>query len=268
MTLASNMWGNNTPYISSISWSRTTRSPLTGTIFFCRNRPCMGLQWQARQSNLPHLHQWVHTKVLLKYGHPCPSKAQLSPHKNHEVIYGAKEQLTHEYDRSPPLDNQGTKCIKVIVGALLYYDRAVDNKWIVGLSSIGSKQAASTERTKEAMNQILYYCATYPANGSLYRSINITPMVLFYNLKWGKCQFWIRIEWTTLLSYNAYGVTILMIILNQHGPLPTFAVACLFVSPGHIIYFIFAVTEELFGAIYCKMAVVSLYQPVWRCQRW
>ena len=31
-------------------------------------------------------------KVILKYGHPCPIKPQLSPHKHCEVIYGAKEQ--------------------------------------------------------------------------------------------------------------------------------------------------------------------------------
>ena len=40
-------------------------------------------------------------KVLLKYGHPRPIKAQLSPHKNREAIYGAKEKLTHEDDTSP-----------------------------------------------------------------------------------------------------------------------------------------------------------------------
>ena len=55
--------------------------------------------------------------VLLKYGHPQPSKAQLSPHKHCEVIYGTKEQLTSEDDKSPPLDNQGTKRIQDIVGA-------------------------------------------------------------------------------------------------------------------------------------------------------
>ena len=99
-------------------------------------------------------------KVLLKYGHPRPSKAQLSPHKHREVIYGTKEQLIHEDDRSPPLNNQGTKRIQSIVGALLYYARAVDNKLLVGLSSTGSHQAATTERTKEEINQILDYCAT------------------------------------------------------------------------------------------------------------
>ena len=89
------------------------------------------------------------------------------------MIYGAKEQLTPEYNNSPPLDNQGTRHIQGIVGTLLYYGRAVDNKLLVGLSYIGSQQAASTEQTKEAINQLLDYCATYPANGILYRSRNM-----------------------------------------------------------------------------------------------
>ena len=88
-------------------------------------------------------------KVLLKYEHHRPSKAQLSPHKHREVIYGIKEQLTPEDDRSPPLDNQGTKRIPGIVGELLDYGREVDNKLLVGLSSIGSQHATATERTKE-----------------------------------------------------------------------------------------------------------------------
>ena len=112
------------------------------------------------------------TRVLLKYGHPCPSKPQLSPHKHREVIYGAKEQLTPEDDTTPPLDRQGTKRFQGIVGALLYYARAVDNKLLIGLSSIGSQQAATTQRkhTNDVINQILDYCATYLANGILYHS--------------------------------------------------------------------------------------------------
>ena len=94
-------------------------------------------------------------KLLLKYGHPRPSKAQRSSHKHREVKYGAKEQLTHEDDTIPPLENQGTKRIQGTVGALLYYSRAVDNKLLVGLSYIGSQQGAAAERTKEAINQIL-----------------------------------------------------------------------------------------------------------------
>ena len=46
----------------------------------------------------------------------------------------------------------------------------MDNKLLVGLSTIGSQQAAATQRTNEAINQIMDYCATYPTDGILYRS--------------------------------------------------------------------------------------------------
>ena len=131
-------------------------------------------------------------KVILNYGHPHPSKAQLSPHKHCEVIYGAKEQFTHEDDTSLPLDNQGTKRIQGIIGAFLYYDKSVDNKLLVGLSSIGSQQAAATERTNKAINQILDYCATYPANGILYRSSDMVRCAHsdagFYNESKGRSR--------------------------------------------------------------------------------
>ena len=109
-------------------------------------------------------------KVLLKYGHPFPKKPQLSPHKHQEISYDAKEQLSPEDDTSPPLDIQGKKRVQGIVGAILYYARAVDNKLLVGLSAIGSQQASATQLTSEAIDQILDYCATYPADGILYRS--------------------------------------------------------------------------------------------------
>ena len=91
-------------------------------------------------------------KVLLKYGHPVPKKPQFSPHKHREVIYRAKEQLEPEDDTTPPLDSQGTKRVQGIVGALLYYARAVDNKLLVGFSAIGPQQASDTQRKNEAIN--------------------------------------------------------------------------------------------------------------------
>ena len=109
-------------------------------------------------------------KLLMKYRHSRPSKAQLSPYKQCEVTYGAKEQLTPEEDKIPPLDKEGTKRIQGIVGALLYYAQAVDNKLLFGLSSIRDQQTATTKRTSEAINRILYYSATYTAGEILYRS--------------------------------------------------------------------------------------------------
>ena len=61
----------------------------------------------------------------------------------------------------------------------------MDNKLLVGLSAIGAQQASATQRTNEAIDKILDYCATYPDDGILYRS---SDMVLcahsdagFYN---------------------------------------------------------------------------------------
>ena len=79
------------------------------------------------------------SKVILKYGHPIPKKPQLSRHKHRKVIYGAKEQLAPKDDTTPPLDNQGTKRVQGIVGDILYYAQAVDNKLLVGLSAIVSQ---------------------------------------------------------------------------------------------------------------------------------
>ena len=112
-------------------------------------------------------------KLLIKYGHPRPLKQQLSPHKHREVTYGAKEQLPPEEDPIPALYNKGTKRIQRIVGTILYYSRAVNNKLLVGLSAIGAQQAAATQRTNKATNQLLNYSATYPTNGILYRSRNM-----------------------------------------------------------------------------------------------
>ena len=50
-------------------------------------------------------------RLLMKYGHSRPIKAQLSPHKNRDVTYVSKEQLTPEEDKSPPRNKEGTKCI-------------------------------------------------------------------------------------------------------------------------------------------------------------
>ena len=109
-------------------------------------------------------------KLLIKYNRTIPTKPQLSPHRHREIVFGAKEQLTQEEDTSLALDATGIKRVQAIVGALLYYARAVDNKLLVALSTISGHQAAATKKTNKAVNQLLDYCATYPNNGILYRS--------------------------------------------------------------------------------------------------
>ena len=94
--------------------------------------------------------------LLLKWGHTISSKPQHSPFCHAPIIYGVKQQFSHSPDASPKLDNTGIKRVQAIVGALLYYDRAVDNKLLVALSELGSTQAASTELTKTDLSQLLH----------------------------------------------------------------------------------------------------------------
>ena len=77
--------------------------------------------------------------------------------------------MVEEYT-SPKLKNEGIKHVQDIVGALLYYARAVHNKILVGLSTIGAQQAAATEQTVAAIDQILYYVSTYPNDGITYQA--------------------------------------------------------------------------------------------------
>ena len=53
------------------------------------------------------------------------------------------------------------------MGVLLYVGRAVNIKLRVALSTIGAQQAAATEDTAAAIQQLLYYVDTYPNDGIL-----------------------------------------------------------------------------------------------------
>ena len=57
-----------------------------------------------------------------------------------------------------------------IIGSLLYYARAVDNKLLATLSALSSQQAHATKNTETLVAQLLDYVATYPADGITYRA--------------------------------------------------------------------------------------------------
>jgi hypothetical protein len=101
----------------------------------------------------------------------CSSPAEIRPRCTQETA--ALTTQTPEEDTSPLLDAAGIKHIKGIVGSLLYYARAVDNKLLTTLSAIEAQQAKATENTREAINQMLDYVATYPNDRTTYRASNM-----------------------------------------------------------------------------------------------
>ena len=75
--------------------------------------------------------------LRVKYNYPFPSKPQHFPYKHASIIYGAKVQYVAGLVSSPALDKDSITHVQAIVGALLYYARAMDNKLLVALSKLG-----------------------------------------------------------------------------------------------------------------------------------
>ena len=119
--------------------------------------------------------------VLTRFGHPNPQNPKHSPHLHREIIYGAKQQYTtNNVDTSSPLYAAGIKWCQGVIGCLLYYAQAVNNKLLMTLIAISASQVSATENTRNEINKILNYCATYSADGITYRASNVvlepTPM--------------------------------------------------------------------------------------------
>ncbi len=108
--------------------------------------------------------------LLIKFKHPCPNKPCLSPYKCMPISYGAKAQLTPKADTSERLDKHRKRRIREIVGLLLYYAQAVDNKLSVALSAIAACQSCATVATEQAVHLLLDYVATHLPDGIVYRS--------------------------------------------------------------------------------------------------
>ena len=101
-------------------------------------------------------------KMLVRFKHPKPKTPQHSPYKAPPKKYGAAAQDPLEDDTTNKLDDAGIKRVQQVVGAALYYGRAVDNIILPGLSSLASDQTTATETTMDASNQLLDYLATHP----------------------------------------------------------------------------------------------------------
>ncbi len=116
------------------------------------------------------------SSLLLKFKHPHPTKPLLSPYKCLPITYGAKLNITPEPDALELLDASCKHCIQEIVGLLLYYAQAVNNKLLIALSTIAARQAKATVASEQVVNLLLDYVGNYPNDGIVYRANN---MMLF-----------------------------------------------------------------------------------------
>ena len=97
-------------------------------------------------------------KQIYKFCHARTKSLQHSPFRAQERKYGKDAQKPLEPDTSPSvLDKEIKLRIQKIVGALLYYARALDMTILVTLSAIAAQQNAPTEQTEAAIEHLLDY---------------------------------------------------------------------------------------------------------------
>ena len=101
-------------------------------------------------------------KLLHKLQHPSPTKPQHSPHPHVPIVFGATAQLVGTSPDSPRVSPSEIKYIQSVIGALLFYARAVDATLLKALSTLASEQNDATKATMAKIKQILDYVATHP----------------------------------------------------------------------------------------------------------
>jgi hypothetical protein len=101
-------------------------------------------------------------KLLERLNHQTPPKPIHAPHEWQVPVYGKHRQYVKDPDTTPLLDKSDTKYVQSVVGALLYYARAIEHPLLVGLNETSMDQANPTQKTKKKVQQLLDFAATYP----------------------------------------------------------------------------------------------------------
>ena len=101
------------------------------------------------------------TRILQYFLHPIPKKLEHQPHCHVQPQYGTKVQLTEPRDKTPFLQPDYITKIQQIIGAVLYYARAVGGTLMATLNELASAQSKGTQATMQATKKLMDYCHTH-----------------------------------------------------------------------------------------------------------
>ena len=102
------------------------------------------------------------TNALKGFNHKNLHKPQDQPYLHVKPNYGAKAQYAKNDSSSPLLSPEDKKFVQEVVGAFLYYDRALKVTMLPALGLLATQQASPTENTMKKVKQFLDYAATHP----------------------------------------------------------------------------------------------------------
>ena len=105
---------------------------------------------------------------LLKFHHEF-SKTTNSPSPFLAPAYGRKTQMA-TVDATTSMTAEQTTLLQQVCGTFLYYARAVDCTMLHALNDLATRVHDGTQKTMEALNHFLDYCATNPDTVLIYRA--------------------------------------------------------------------------------------------------
>ena len=107
-------------------------------------------------------------QALIKFHHEF-NKTTHSPSPFKAPVYGRKIQMA-TIDKTTPMTTIQTKLLQQVCGTFLYYARAVDCTMLHALNDLATRVKDGTQKTVEALNHFLDYCATHSEAVVLYRA--------------------------------------------------------------------------------------------------
>ena len=151
-------------YEISEDWAGTTYCGLTLTWHYSMSK---ATRWM--DLTMPgYIQQCLH-----KFKHPKPRRPRYSPHPSPLSQFGTATQLLAPTDESSSLGTDKQTRLQQIVGSLLFFARAVDNKILKALNAIARKTGSATELTAKWTTQLLNYMATHPTAKLWYWAIDM-----------------------------------------------------------------------------------------------
>ena len=101
------------------------------------------------------------TKLLQRFLHPIPKKPEHQPNCHVQPQYVTKVQLTDPIDKTPLLQPEDITKLQKIIGAVLYYARAVDGTLMATLNELVSAQSQGIQAAMQTNKNLMDYCHTH-----------------------------------------------------------------------------------------------------------
>lgn len=100
-------------------------------------------------------------KLLLKYNHPEPKRAQHAPRQPEPIQYGDKTHTT-TIDTSHLLDKEKLREYQSILGTTFYYARIVDLTILCANDDLSLDQSKATQQSQQHLHTLLDYLHKHP----------------------------------------------------------------------------------------------------------